>query len=357
MSESALADDMRNTALEALKAAKDEPEEQEEKKEKEEEVEEVEEDLPEEEEPEEDEPEEEPEEEEIEAASEDEPPEESEELPEPEADLDPRLINPPDTWRAQAKTEWDKLPKSIKEEVRKREDDAMNGINGYKEKAEFGDRLDRTIQPYQPILKQRGLTPEQAVGESLQFIHAMTTETPERKGAILQRLAQMYGADLSVTQDENSLKLQQQLQPLYQELNQLRQNSQQQQTQQEQQLQEEVHSFATKTDETGKLAHPFFENVRVLMASLIESEQADGLEQAYQIAVKAHPDTSGLIASEQTAKEEAERQEQAKKRAAKAKKNKDINVSKKGAHEEQSKPIGNLRDTAAEELKKIREAS
>ena len=90
------------------------------------------------------------------------------------------------------------------------------------------------------------------------------------------------------------------------------------------------------------------------MASLIESGQATDLDNAYQIAIKAHPDTSGLIESEQTSKKESERQDQAKHRAAKAKKNQAVNVSKKGRNEETSKPIGTLRDTAAEALAEMR---
>ena len=119
------------------------------------------------------------------------------------------------------------------------------------------------------------------------------------------------------------MQLQQQLQNMQKTQMSNRQMSEQQQSDA---IHGEIETFANQADKTGKQKHPYFENVKPLMASLIESGQVDGLEQAYDMAVKAHPDTSALVASEQSQQENAKRQAEAKKKADKVKKAKATNL-------------------------------
>ena len=158
-------------------------------------------------------------EEEVEEEETEDEPEESEEEPEEEPEEteevealgneddsqgaeDPRLKNAPTTWTAKAKSKWGELDPEIKAEIRKREDDAMRGLTNYKEKAEFGERMDKTLSPYLAFLKSKNLKPEQAIEDSLNLAYSLTTASPKERGVILMNLAEMYQADMNVQASE-----------------------------------------------------------------------------------------------------------------------------------------------------------
>lgn len=259
---------------------------------------------------------------------------------------DTSLANPPVTWTAKAKAQWAAIPEDVKREIRKREQDALNGITQYKEKAAFGERLDRTIQPYQAYLKSRGTSPERAIEDALNLSYTLATVSPKERGAILKGIAQQYGgADFSDPNPEQD-KANQALQPLVNEINQLKQalaaqrdTEQQRQTQT---LEQQVTSFAAETDETGAYKHPYFEEVKGLMAALLESGQAKQLGDAYALAVKAHPEISVLVQSEQTLK--TKQQEEA--RAEKARRNNQVNFQRKPTSPmKNTAPHGSMRET------------
>ena len=81
----------------------------------------------------------------------------------------------------------------------------------------------------------------------------------------------------------------------------------------------EIEVFRSKTDAQGQPAYPYFDHVTSLMASILGGGAATTLEEAYQLAVKAHPETSNLITQAETAKakqaEDKRRATEAKRRA------------------------------------------
>lgn len=280
--------------------------------------------------------------------------------PEPEAPeeespaADESLKRPPTTFRAQAKADWEKVPESVKADIHKREKDAMEGLRQYREKAEFGDRLNTAIQPYQAFLNSKGIQPEKAVEDALNLGYSLSTASPQQKGMILKQIAQQYGADLSVLTQEDDAKPN----PLEQEVQQLRQMFETQQRQgQEQTLQtaqRQIEQFASAVDDQGKLKYPYFDNVQPRMVALLQSGAASTLEEAYESAIWADPDTRTVLMSEQAKREAAKRQEEAKKRAAKAEKANAVNLDKKGKHESEQQPTGTIDDTLKNELQRLR---
>jgi hypothetical protein len=78
----------------------------------------------------------------------------------------------------------------------------------------------------------------------------------------------------------------------------------------------EIASFGSAKDATtGKLAHPYFEEVRPLMGSLLKTEQASDLQVAYDMACRAHPEVSRKIAGAAQAAAERDRQAEQRKKA------------------------------------------
>jgi hypothetical protein len=300
------------------------------------------------------EPEEKPEvEEEPEAA---EKPEVEAKTPEPKAakekapagDDDKSLANPPSTWTAKGKSQWGTLPPDIKREIKKREGDAAEGIRKFKESSAFGERISKAVTPYQPFLRQRGVAVEAVVENALNLAYSLSSGTAQEKGAIIRRIAQQYGADLSAAEQKPD-PLDQKLAPLLNKIEMLereRLNSQtQSKQQQDSQLVQTIDSFASETDDTGSLSHPYFDNVRDLMAALLDSGSASTLKDAYALAVETHPQTRDIIRATNAQKESERKANEARERSAKLKRNNQVNFDKKPTHSSKTAVQGSMRET------------
>lgn len=280
---------------------------------------------------------------------------EKEEEPEPKpeekpAPVDEKIAHPPSTWTAKAKAEWSKIDPAIRQEIKRREASAAEGIKQYKDQAAYGERINKTLNPYQPFFKSKGVDPIRAIEDAVNLAYTLDTSSPQQKGVILARIAKQYGADLSaLTKPESNDPIQQELARLREEVEAAKRerlNSQSSvQQQQTQQLERVVSEFASKTDETGQLLHPYFNNVSGVMTALLESGSAQTLDEAYAIAVEAHPETKALVRAEQSAREAKKRQDEAKAQADKARKNDSLNIRKSTRSPAATTPQGSMRDT------------
>jgi hypothetical protein len=254
---------------------------------------------------------------------------------------------PPSTWTAAAKAEYLKLPEVVRSEIKKRESDFQKGIGQYKQAAEFGTRMDSVIRPYIATIQQAGGQPEAVIKNLLDTAYTLRTGTPQQKAQLLLAAAQQYGADMTLfagkpadpatgALDPNALEpiIQQRLQPVLQELNQFKTqftSAQQQREQQEQAaLSNQIEAFRTATDEKGQPKHVYFDNVRGTMAALIESGDAQTMDQAYEMACRAHPEVSKIVAAEQRQREEAQRLAEQRRLAEEAKRNNTVNAQGQG---------------------------
>ena len=286
---------------------------------------------------------------------------ETEEIPQ-------ELVNPPASWTAPSKAKWGNLPVWARQEVFKRENEAQKGVSMVQERATYGDRMSQVVQPYMATINASGSTPEQTVQSMLNTAYQLQTGTPQSKAQLTLNLAQQYGylneLVASITQDGQNVQQQGQLNqviaPLQQQVQQLQQTIQQQQTQSQQAAQSEaeqdVQRFSEDVDETGQLRHPYFENVRDLMASLIESGQAADFEEAYDRAIWSSPETRELVQAQQVSSQQTQSQVEAKERADKARKAQRVNVETKGTHDsgQPQTPTGTVDDTMQEVLEQIK---
>lgn len=279
--------------------------------------------------------------------------------PEPEPEPEPDLSDtepdeykkPPSTWRAEAKSKWKEVPNWLKEEVHKREKDSLSGVTSLKEKAGFADRLNQTIQPYQPLLNSMGVTPERAVKDALNLAHSLKTGSPQEKIAIVRSIAQQYQVDLSkIGQAPNAME--QQFAPYQQKIKELETQIRQftESTQQEKlsEAQRQVQEFENETNENGELEHPYFENVRQDMQILIEAGRATTLKDAYEKACWADPSIRPLIMNQQSSEANEKRKADEKKRVEKAKKSSRNNLEANPASGVQVKAKGSIEETLSE---------
>lgn len=227
---------------------------------------------------------------------------------EPKIEAKPR----PSSWKKDYEEDWGKLDPRIQDYIQQREADYAKGVSTYKNQWDMAAPVMESIRQFQPLLQQYGVAPQQWITQ-LGNAHAqLVTGTPQQKMAIFQQLANDYGVNLgSLGGYENPVY--DQFSQLTQELNQIKnqwgQFQQQQETLEQTQLRSEIDSF--------KADKPYFEEVREVMAGLLQSGMADDLQSAYDKAIRLNDDVFQKVNAEQAQKSEAAQRE--KVAAAKAK--------------------------------------
>jgi len=249
-----------------------------------------------------------------------------EDKPEQEAQVEPpkpaTALRAPQSWGASARAKFAELPPEIQQEVHKRERDFSIGLQRNAELAQFGRSLAEVINPYQAMLAAEGANPITVVDDMMRTAYLLRTAPPQQKVQLFRQVAQQFGVDLqSLTAEEPYVDpqiaalqaRQQQLeQYLQQQALQAQQASQASQAQETSRLTNEIDDFASDP------AHPHFEEVRADMAALLKAGRAQGLADAYEMAIWARSDIRSSLLDAQEAKRKAEAAKRAKEAAAAA---------------------------------------
>lgn len=229
----------------------------------------------------------------------------------------------PSSWKAEAALEWSKVPPSVQAEIQRREDDFHKGLQSYKETADFGASLKSEFAPYEAVMRADGIAPQQLIRNLLNTAYQLRAGNPEQKRNVIAGLAQHYGVDLGVAQQQGAVQhvedprvntLQQQVQGLTQQLT---ERQQREQAEVSRKSKETIDAFA-KSPERAE----YFPLVRTEMAALLESGIAKTLEEAYDKAILLVPPVREKILAQQqeiTRKTAEEKVKAAKRAAANAK--------------------------------------
>jgi hypothetical protein len=240
----------------------------------------------------------------------------SEPKAEPESDDDaPITPDPyglaPATWTAKAKEAWAAADPAIRAEVTKREKEAHVALTRFDGERQFGKQIQAVVAPYEEHIRALGGEPVQAVDYLIKTDYALRTAPPEQRKALFIKAAKDYGIDLSdAARDSNDWSPQSQyndprvdtaLQRIHHLENEENARISRVKETEEQDVQRSIQDFASKPE------HVYFDRVAPVMASLMESGQADSLEKAYDMAVYADPETRALHLSAANAETERKR--------------------------------------------------
>jgi hypothetical protein len=249
-------------------------------------------------------------------------------------------LAPPPGWSPTSKAEFSKLPPSVQADVAKRETEINAGLSQLRDYR----RLQQELEPVAQFANANGATLRQVfdryrqaennlVNQPIPTLLAFCEHAGVHPAQLLQAVQggqqQQYDPQQAsqvpqgypANQGHPALG-QPQYQPQYyaapQQPQQPALTAEQVReitlrTQQEAQMANEVERFFGNTD-----AYPFAQNVRSAMSVLIKSGQADSLEDAYEKAAWAHPETRGLLIKQQREAEEARRAAEAREAASRA---------------------------------------
>lgn len=228
----------------------------------------------------------------------------------------------PNTWKPEVAAKFATLPDDVRAEILKREQDVFNGINQYKQAADYGNNVFKVLQPYQQTLQQHGVSTTDYIASLAKADNMIVTAgSQEQKLQYFRELANHYGitVDHGLFGAEDST-----VTALRQEINQLKSSVSSQLTQTQAR---EVAAIHKQIDEfKAKPEHKHFDVLQHEIAALLSSGVAKDLKDAYDRALWANPTTriaEQTRLQEDKAKADAELQ---KKALEEAKKKKGINV-------------------------------
>lgn len=236
----------------------------------------------------------------------------------------------PAGWPADAKAEWSKLTPAIQAAVIKRESEINEGGRRWSEEKR---RYEETLTPVRAIAKRYGVDER----ESIQRL-ATAAEFMDRDPVNgLRWMARSYGLDLKQLADatvQTAPRVDPAFQALHQELNQLKQTFN---AREQEEVSAEISRFAKD--------RPHFAEVRTTMGRLMETGEAESMEDAYEKACWALQPVREKLLAEREANTRSEREKAERERVDKARRGAvSINGSPSGLPASKPTSHGSVRD-------------
>lgn len=208
-------------------------------------------------------------------------------------------LKAPSQWKATVRDKWAALPREVQEEVIRREGDMMRTIGSVGHKVAFANEVSQHFEPFVQRLQENGVSPGQFMGEVFGSIRTLATGTPGERADVVANIIRAYNVDVNTLDAALTRMIQTPA-----EVHQARQVTERAQRvishvearrEQEQNQQRANEANQALTTFAADPKHEFFEDVRDVMADLIQSGHCKDLESAYQAAIWATPDTRQIL--------------------------------------------------------------
>ena len=207
----------------------------------------------------------------------------------------PTELKAPNQWKPEVREHWNKIPRAVQEEIHRREADNMRLIGSVGPKIRIADEVSGHIAPFAERLSQNGVSPSAFLGDVFTTIRNLAGGSPEQKAEVVANIVQSYGIDLRALDTVLSKRI-----SVPPEVAQARHIAaraqmvlQQNASQGQQRIQEQADQVVEQFQADPK--HEFLDDVRHLMADLVESGRVNNLEDAYSAAVWAYPETRKIL--------------------------------------------------------------
>lgn len=273
----------------------------------------------------------------------------------------------PSSWKPAAKAKWDAIDPDLRGEILRREEDFLKGQQQLLPDARLGQSMRNVIEPYRMLIESEGGTPERAVQSLLQTAALFRVGTAQQKQQAWMQLGQQYGIQMpGAIGGETSPDGQQQFpqqpfqDPRVDQLLLLQQQEQQRKiAEQEQRTNSVVETWASEVDKQGKPLRPYLANVLDEMQPIVRylrttssKSESEILQEAYDRAVWANPETRAVVQQQMQQKQEVERQQANLVKVQEAKKAASVNTPRRAASPAPAKP-GKMEDTIRESARTL----
>lgn len=205
-------------------------------------------------------------------------------------------IKAPDSWDASAKEKFAQLPPDMQAYLSKREAEIHKGFTRQDEDRHAGKQFKDLVNPYLPMIRADGSDALPYIKDVLQSVYQIKNANPQDRAQMLLGWAQEFGADtghMATLLSQPQRQIDPQLQQMQRELHELKMQREQEQTQRQNQTmsqaQSEIERFASEPN------NRYFEQVKTDMATLLDIGKATTLQEAYEMACWANPQTRALM--------------------------------------------------------------
>ena len=269
-----------------------------------------------------------------------------EQAPTTPAEEAPAALEPPKSWEKDMHPYWSKLDRKVQDYYIKREKQMLDGLDQYKQDAQYAKPLREVLTPYQQILQQSGMAPHQAVDRLMRAQMRLTTGTIEERRAAYQEL----GRGLQLIEEAAAAEgAGQTVDPKIQALERKFSLIEQQLTERQRIEMQAAQSKATQEVEafaSDEKAHPYFNEVADDIAAFVKHGKS--LQDAYDAAVWANPVTRQKEIARVQTEHEAKLKETARLEALPKKRAAGVNIKSNGDGIASTGPVGSLEDTIRE---------
>jgi hypothetical protein len=265
----------------------------------------------------------------------------------------------PKSWKKDYEPHWAKFPREVQEYVSgTREKEYLDGLEQYKAGHQYAAAMREVVDPYMPVINQMGVDAPTAVKFLLNAHYQLSSADPETKHKLFAVLAKDYGIDLAkIPKPEGPAYATDTERLLAERLQKMETGftsfTQQQVAERRSAIDRDVSLFVAAKDEAGNLLHPHFDDAADHIARLLRADPKLSLADAYDAAVWANPVTRAKEQARVAEAAAAKQREEAKVRAAAARKANAGNARGRPSEKEPTAALGSMDETLRETLRDI----
>lgn len=270
----------------------------------------------------------------------------------------------PKSWSKDLEQVWSTIPEAAQQQIHKREQDVLRGINYYKQGHDFAQSVMPALEPYKELIQEGAIQPQHLVTNLLRGHWMLANAEEDQRVGLFKTLADQYnvppakliaalgGAAAGAQGEDASAPWRAEIQRLTTELNTLKSHtSALANTEQARVQQQREYEAANAREAVAKLVgdtnkYPFANELLPDMYRLVASGAVTSLEEAYEQAQWANASTRQKLIQRE--------QEAARERARNARKSSDVNVRRAGLQGSEGDPPTSLDEDLATTLKEIR---
>lgn len=237
-------------------------------------------------------------------------------------------IEPPEDWSKEQVERFNKLDAEGQALVLQQHKEFKQAFTRKSEElsdsARFAETIRKEFEPYRRDLNMMGLNEDQAVRQLL----TLNDYARKDPAGYIKWVAEQANVDLAglagngqnqddELTDPETRALKKEIATLRDQVQQLGGTVKEQQTSQQQQsaqaVQNTIQEFRQAQDESGNPKHPHFDKVEAHMAALLSQGAASNLQDAYDQAVWANPETRKQVMKDQDRRKEQSRKKEVEK--------------------------------------------
>jgi hypothetical protein len=210
----------------------------------------------------------------------------------------PTELKAPSQWKAAVREKWAQLPREVQEEVLRREGDNLRLIGSVGSKIRLADEVGNHIQPFVERLQQNGANTSEFLGDVFTTVKTLAGGTPQDKAEVIANIVQSYKVDVRLLDNVLSGRLSAPPpDPRVVEAQRRAFAAESVLARQQQTVVQHQQKAASQTMQqfASDPKNEFFEDVREMMADLLETGRATTLDDAYVASVWANPDTRKIL--------------------------------------------------------------